>query len=145
MTQIVVDRIPGTRPMSAGSAPVSSPAAMGPQERLRPRPARRKRPARGSGRTAAPILRPTSTCPPPTLSRRPVLPGRACTLPAPAAVGPAPVAESAPSWRLTERGVAVVLVAGAMIMVAALTVVGLTALRVTSAGYQAQVSATLPR
>jgi hypothetical protein len=36
-----------------------------------------------------------------------------------------------PGVRLTERGVAVILVAGAMIVLAALTVVTLTALRVT--------------
>ena len=49
------------------------------------------------------------------------------------------------SWRLTDRGVAVVIVTGLMIMVAALTVVGLTAMRVTSDGYQATASQTLPR
>ena len=46
------------------------------------------------------------------------------------------VSSSAP-WRLTDRGIAVVLVTGMMIMVAALVVIGLTALRVTSDGYVA--------
>ena len=52
---------------------------------------------------------------------------------------------SYPNWRLTDRGVAVVLVVGLMIMVAALTVVGLTAMSVTGDGYQSMVSASLPR
>ncbi|MGI8458613.1 MAG: hypothetical protein ACR2LI_10935 [Propionibacteriaceae bacterium] len=43
---------------------------------------------------------------------------------------------SATRWRLTERGIAVVLVAGLMIVVAGLTVVTATALRVTSDSYQ---------
>jgi hypothetical protein len=51
----------------------------------------------------------------------------------------------APTWRLTDRGIAVVLVIGLMIMVAALAVVGLTAARVTGEGYQPAVSAGLPR
>ena len=52
---------------------------------------------------------------------------------------------SEPTWRLTDRGVAVLLVVGLMIMVAALTVVGLTAITVTGEGYRATVSASLPR
>jgi len=51
----------------------------------------------------------------------------------------------APTWRLTDRGVAVLLVAGLMIMVAALTVIGLTAITVTGEGYRATVSSSLPR
>jgi hypothetical protein len=55
---------------------------------------------------------------------------RGCRLPdAPAA-----------SWRLTDRGVAVVLVIGLMIMVAALTVIGLTAVRVTGPDYRPDVA-----
>ena len=50
-----------------------------------------------------------------------------------------------PTWQLTDRGVAVLLVAGLMIMVAALTVVGLTAITVTGEGYRATVSSSLPR
>lgn len=57
----------------------------------------------------------------------------------------APGPSVAPGWRLTERGIAVVLVAGLMIMVAALTVVALTATKVTGEGYRATVSASLPR
>ena len=59
---------------------------------------------------------------------------RACRL-------PAAVAVPAANWRLTDRGVTAVLVIGLMIMVAALTVVGLTALRVTGPDYRPEVSA----
>ena len=62
-------------------------------------------------------------------------------MPAPVVAVPSP---SPAGWRLTDRGVAVVIVTGLMIMVAALTVIGLTALRVTSDGYQTTVSQTLP-
>jgi hypothetical protein len=45
---------------------------------------------------------------------------------------------TAPSeWRLTDRGVAVVMVIALMILTAALLVIGLTAIRVTSADYGA--------
>ena len=47
----------------------------------------------------------------------------------------------APSeWRLTDRGIAVVMVVAVMILTAALAVIGLTAVRVTSADYSADVS-----
>jgi hypothetical protein len=47
---------------------------------------------------------------------------------------------TAPSeWRLTDRGIAVVVVVAVMILTAALAVIGLTALRVTSADYGADV------
>lgn len=106
------------------------------------RPRRRTRPAQGSGRDVGPRLRPAQ----PVSTRSPSRPvssaARACVLPAPVAV----VRSSRQAgWRLTDRGVAVVIVTALMIMVAALTVVGLTALRVTSDGYQATVSQTLPR
>jgi Tfp pilus assembly protein PilX len=39
-------------------------------------------------------------------------------------------------WRLTDRGIALVLALTAMIVVAAVTVIGLTAWRVTAPGYQ---------
>jgi len=146
MTQIVLDRITDSRPQDAASAPVSRGAARRSLDRSTPRPVRQRRPARGSGRAAGPILRPVVACPPPSTGRVVVRRARACSLPAAEASG-APVASmsSAPTWRLTERGVAVVLVVGLMIMVAALTVVGLTAAKVTGPGYQATVSASLPR
>jgi hypothetical protein len=47
---------------------------------------------------------------------------------------------TAPSeWRLTDRGIAVVMVVAVMILTAALAVIGLTAVRVTSADYGANV------
>lgn len=56
-------------------------------------------------------------------------PARGCRVPsAPGPVGPA--------WRLTDRGVAAVLVIAAMIMMAALAVIVPTAIRVTGVTYQ---------
>jgi hypothetical protein len=47
---------------------------------------------------------------------------------------------TAPSeWRLTDRGIALVMVVAVMILSAALAVIGLTAVRVTSADYGADV------
>ena len=49
-------------------------------------------------------------------------------------------------WRLTDRGIAVVLALAAILVVAAVTVIGLTAWRVTSPGYQTTgVSELSPR
>jgi hypothetical protein len=57
----------------------------------------------------------------------------------PAAVlrpGPIPQPATTPAvhWELTDRGIAVVMVVAAMILTAALVVIGLTAVRVTSPG-----------
>lgn len=153
MTQIMLDRVAGRESVAAGSAPVLPRSALksgspGGRRADRPitRPLRTGRPARGSGRAAGPILRPVEACPAPALTRRAVARARGCQLPEPdAELGPAAVAGIAAGWRLTERGVAVVLVVGLMIMVAALTVVGLTAIRVTGPSYQPSVSASLPR
>jgi hypothetical protein len=62
-----------------------------------------------------------------------VLRPQACAVEAPA---PRIVTGDA-GWRLTERGIALVLVTGLLIVTAALTVVGLTALRVTGERYAA--------
>jgi hypothetical protein len=43
--------------------------------------------------------------------------------------------EQPTSWRLTDRGIALVLVTGLLIVTAALAVVGLTAVRVTGERY----------
>lgn len=43
---------------------------------------------------------------------------------------------SQPTWRLTERGIALVLVLAVMVAVAAVVVVGLTAVRVTGPNFQ---------
>lgn len=102
-----------------------------------------RRPGRGSGRASGPSFRPSSVLPPP-IGRPPTTPARSCVVSMPET---RELRASVPvsAWRLTERGVAVVLVTGLMIMVAALTVVGLTAVKVTGAGYQPSVSASLPR
>jgi hypothetical protein len=50
------------------------------------------------------------------------------------------------SWRLTDRGIALVLALAAILVVAAVTVIGLTAWQVTSPGYQTMgVSELSPR
>ena len=95
----------------------------------RRRTVRGKRPARG------PLARPT---PPESPYRsqpsRDLVPAvaRACRI--------APVTRPSASWRLTDRGIALVLVLAAMIALTALTVIGLTAWRVTGPGYQATVA-----
>ena len=52
----------------------------------------------------------------------------------------APVTRPSASWRLTDRGIALVLVLAAMIALAAVTVIGLTAWQVTGPGYQTTVA-----
>jgi hypothetical protein len=53
----------------------------------------------------------------------------------PCSISPAP--NRPVDWRLTDRGVAVVMVIAAMILTAALVVIGLTAVRVTGPDYRA--------
>ena len=84
------------------------------------------RPGRRSGRGTGPQARPAR----PLAGGTRVLRPQACSDDAPA-VQAAPAA----GWRLTERGIALVLVAGLLVVTAALTVVGLTALRVTGERY----------
>lgn len=84
------------------------------------------RPARRDGRSTGPQTRPARPIDLPRRLRR--ASAQSCAVSAPTSV-------AASGWRLTERGIAVVLVAALMIVVAALTVVGLTALRVTGDGY----------
>ena len=88
------------------------------------------RPGRRTGRGTGPQARPARRA-----SGGPL--GQARTVrPQSCAVGaPAPAATAADAWRLTERGIALVLVTGLLIVTAALTVVGLTALRVTGERY----------
>jgi hypothetical protein len=80
---------------------------------------------RRSGRGLAPQSRPGRSVPAPSLTRHTRRPSvQACT------------AEPVPaSWRLTDRGVAVILATGLLILLAALVVVGLTAVRVTGSDY----------
>lgn len=92
---------------------------------------RRRGPGVGPGahprrlRFTAPAVRGTSSGP------------RACT--------PAPTtAPAARVWRLTDRGLTVVLVVAAALVAASIAVVGLTALRVTSDTYRPTHVATAP-
>ena len=90
--------------------------------RLRPpsvlKPAHRRGSARG------PLARPVRPAPiPPPLGNRAV---RACRVD--------PVTRPSGPWRLTDRGIAIVLILTAMIVMAAVTVIGLTAWRVTGSG-----------
>ena len=87
-------------------------------------------------------FRPDVFWPDPSWCRRRGARAQSCTMPQLHVSAPT---VCAPTWRLTDRGVAVLLVAGLMIMVAALTVVGLTAITVTGEGYRATVSSSLPR
>jgi ferric-dicitrate binding protein FerR (iron transport regulator) len=90
------------------------------------------RPGRRAGRGARPQARPDQSLPAPRSLLAAGAKVRACAPPAPAR---ARIGAST-RWRLTERGIAVVLVSLAMIAAAALAVVSLTALRVTSGEYQ---------
>lgn len=56
----------------------------------------------------------------------------------------APVDPARRSWQLTERGLAVVLVVAAALVVASIAVVGLTALHVTGESYHPSRSAVAP-
>ena len=84
------------------------------------------RPGRRTGRGTGPQARPARLLAGGTRVLRP----QACTVEAPAVQ-----AAGATSWRLTERGIALLLVTGLLVVTAALTVVGLTALRVTGERY----------
>jgi len=145
MTQLLVDRIAVDEPVgSAAACARVQPTAPGQAASTRPLPSRRlrpRRPGRGSGRAASPTLRPATFWPAPAGSRSPRTHGRSCAMP----TSQLAATTSEPTWQLTDRGVAVLLVAGLMIMVAALTVVGLTAITVTGEGYRATVSSSLPR
>lgn len=93
---------------------------------VRQRPGRQQRPGRGSGRAGGPHTRPANGVAPPRLRTDTAVGARACV------AAPAPV-------RLTDRGIAVIMVAGMMLVVAALVVIGATAARVTSENYRPTV------
>jgi hypothetical protein len=126
------DAVPRSMTMSAvtlehdmsASPTLRRPVAAPPRQRTRP-----DRPSRGTGRQTGPQARPGQVVDAPTLHRPTAARVQGCR--AEAAVA-APAA-----WRLTNRGIAVILTAAVMITFAALTVIGLTALRVTSPTYQA--------
>jgi hypothetical protein len=81
---------------------------------------------RAAGRGLRPNTRPVRAVPPPSLAAPARRTPQACVA--------EPTLSSA-SMRLTDRGIAAVMVVGLMIMVTALIVIGLTALRVTGPGY----------
>jgi hypothetical protein len=88
------------------------------------------RPGRGSARGRSPQARPGRTLPAPSIQTSSPAPVRACDAQRTVlAARPTP-------WRLTDRGIAVVLVTVLMIVVAAVAVIGLTAFRVTGDSYQ---------
>ncbi len=111
---------------------------------------RQARPGRGSARTPRPTTRSLAGVPAPA-----VRPGalaeelrigaaRSCTVVAStsaATVGP----RARAGWRLTDRGIAVVLVAGALLLAAAVTVITATAVTVTSGSYHPAGSAIAQR
>ena len=84
-----------------------------------------RRPAR-PGPARRPLFRPTHAVPAPTVHTGRRAEVRSCRVEAPSAPG---------EWRLTDRGIAVVLVLVGMITVAAVAVIGLTAWQVTGADY----------
>jgi hypothetical protein len=81
---------------------------------------------RAGGRGLRPNTRPARAVPPPSLAAPARRAPQACV---------AEPALSSASMRLTDRGIGAVMVVGLMIMVTALVVIGLTALRVTGPGY----------
>jgi hypothetical protein len=81
---------------------------------------------RAAGRGLRPNTRPVRAVPPPSLTASARHTPQACV---------AEPTQSSASMRLTDRGISVVMAVGLMIMVTALMVIGLTALRVTGPGY----------
>jgi hypothetical protein len=95
-------------------------------DRTRPALSPTRHVGRADGRGLRPGTRPARAVPPPSLAGSGRRTPQACLADADA---------GAVSLRLTDRGIAAVLVVGLMIMVTALVVIGLTASRVTGPGY----------
>ena len=91
------------------------------------------RPGRRLGGRTGPAARPSRRLEPAGPLRSPTLRPHACSAGSPAVDAPT---TRVSSWRLTDRGIALVLVAGLVIVTAALAVISLTALRVTGDHYQ---------
>jgi hypothetical protein len=104
------------------------PAGLASPERVRPRPRR-------LGPGVGPTARPRRMRLAPAVARPGARP-RACEASTPA--------EPSRTWRLTDRGMAVVLVVAAALVAASIAVVGLTALRVTSESYHPGHSVVAP-
>lgn len=101
----------------------------------RPRPRRTVRPGRGLGPPRHHLDRTRR------LRRRGRSAARSCRIPA----GATHSASIAPAWRLTNRGIAVILVSGAILAAAAITVVTATAVTVTSSDYRPPQSSVVGR
>ena len=86
-----------------------------------------RRPVRQPATTRGPVARPARPVPAPSIRSGYRSTARSCQVDG---------AVRVVAWRLTDRGIAVVLVLAVMIAVAAVAVIGLTAWRVTGADYQ---------
>lgn len=109
---------------------------------------RQLRPGRGGGRGTRPVARSMSGVSAPAVGHRHELRAQARGCQAepnrwqPAVVG---VESTASGWRLTSRGIAVILIAGALLVAAAVTVITATAVTVTSDHYHSHGSALAHR
>lgn len=109
---------------------------------------RQLRPGRGGGRGTRPITRSLSGVGAPAVGsgRRLRATARGCSAEANRRQATPVVAESVTSgWRLTNRGIALVLITGAVLVAAALTVITATAVTVTSDNYHSHGSALAHR
>lgn len=99
---------------------------------------RGRRPSRGSARAGRPVGRSVTAVAPPRIgpAAAPTMPSgvRSCRVERAQRVRAVQAAQA--GWRLTERGIAVVLIAGAVLAAAAVTVITATALTVTSEDYR---------
>lgn len=110
---------------------------------------RQLRPGRGGGRGTRPVSRSMAGVAAPALvgHTRPRPDARSCR---PEYRRPAPITAAAADavsagWRLTNRGIAVVLITGALLVAAAVTVITATAITVTSDDYHPHGSALAHR
>lgn len=105
---------------------------------------RRLRRGRGAGRGTGPVSRSTSGVAAPQLrsGRKVRAEVSGCSPEFSRSTATAVVSESAAAgWRLTNRGIAVILIAGAVLVAAAITVIAATAVTVTSDSYHPHGSA----
>lgn len=94
------------------------------------------RPVRRTGRGTGPEARPARRLEaPPVIQSRRGASSQGCSVTTPLATAPRAQRAEGAHWRLTDRGIALVLVTGLLIAAAALAVVGLTAIRVTGERY----------
>ena len=113
------------------------------------RPPSVRQPARRPATDRGPLARPARPAPIPPHSSVGFVPVGSRGKVSPSSTARAcradPVTRPSAPWPLTDRGIALVLVLTAMIVLAAVTVIGLTAWRVTGPGYQATGVAELSR